>query len=36
MELFISKVISSLLEIVLFAANPFIYWFSIDRKHSAF
>jgi len=36
MELFISKVVSSLLEIVLFAAIPFIYWVSIERKHSAF
>ncbi|MDW5565555.1 CPBP family intramembrane glutamic endopeptidase [Streptococcus mutans] len=36
MKLFISKVVSSLLEIVLFAAIPFIYWVSIERKHSAF
>lgn len=32
MELFIQKVVSSLLEIVLFAALPFIYWLSKDRK----
>ncbi|MGT2930479.1 CPBP family intramembrane glutamic endopeptidase [Streptococcus dentasini] len=36
MELFISKVISSFLEIVLFAIIPFIYWFGIDRKHATF
>lgn len=36
MELFISKVVSSLLEIVLFAAIPFIYWVSIERKQSTF
>lgn len=36
MELFISKVISSFLEIVLFAIIPFIYWFAIERKHSPF
>ena len=36
MELFIQKVVSSLLEIVLFAIIPFIYWVAIDRKHSAF
>lgn len=36
MELFISKVISSLLEIVIFAIIPFIYWFATERKHSTF
>lgn len=36
MELFISKVISSLLEIVIFATIPFIYWFATERKHSTF
>ena len=36
MELFISKVISSFLEIVLFAIIPFIYWYGIDRKHATF
>lgn len=36
MELFISKVISSFLEIVLSAIIPFIYWLAIDRKHATF
>lgn len=36
MELFIAKIVSSFLEIILAAAIPFIYWVSIERKHSAF
>lgn len=36
MDLFLSKVLSSLLEIVLFAALPFIYWLSKDRKNAHF
>lgn len=36
MELFIQKIVSSLLEIVLFAALPFIYWLSKDRKNAHF
>ncbi len=36
MGLFISKVISSFLEIVLSAIIPFIYWLVIGRKYATF
>ncbi len=36
MELFISKIISSVVEIVLFAAIPFIWWLVTARKEQKF
>lgn len=36
MELFIAKIVSSFLEIVLSAIIPFIYWLVIGRKYATF
>ena len=36
MNLFIDKLISSILQIILFAIVPFIWWFVTARKHQKF
>ena len=36
MNLFINKIVSSILQIVLFAIVPFIWWFVTARKHQKF
>lgn len=36
MNLFINKIVSSILQIVLFAIVPFIWWFVTARKHQQF
>ncbi|EMB57543.1 CPBP family intramembrane glutamic endopeptidase [Streptococcus mutans] len=36
MELFIAKIVSSFLEIILAAAIPFLYWIFTERKQSTF
>lgn len=36
MTLFLSKIVSSILQIVLFSVIPFIWWFITARKHEKF
>lgn len=36
MELFVEKIVSSILQIILFAMVPFIWWFVTARKHQKF
>ena len=36
MTLFLNKVISSIIQIILFAAIPFVWWFISGRKQEKF